>query len=225
MAEDADRDVRWSGGALFRLHPALVIGLGVGVSVWLVLQTGSFRADNFVIGWDVGVFAYLSISWYLMLTSSVQRMKRRASDIDIPDGQILLFSLVSAVASLSVIFLLLQSAHQSPGHPFSARPLETIGTLSLSWIFVHTLFTVHYAHTFYANEGSARGLKFPEDCNEPVYWDFLYFSFTIGVAAQTADVSVTSMPMRRLVLAHSILSFLFNTTILALAVNVGASLI
>lgn len=217
--------MRWSGGALFRLHPALMIGLGIGVTVWLVLRTGSFRADNFVIGWDVGVFAYLVISWYLMLSSSVERMKRRATDIDLPDGQILLFSLVSAVASLSVIFLLLQGVHQSSGDPFAARPIETIGTLTLSWIFVHTLFTVHYAHMFYANEGAARGLKFPEDCEEPVYWDFLYFSFTIGVAAQTADVSVTSMPMRRLVLAHSILSFLFNTTILALAVNVGASLI
>lgn len=225
MSDDPDRTARWSSGALFRLHPALIIALGVGVSVWLILQTGSFRADNFVIGWDVGVLAYLSISWYFMLTSSVARMKRRATDIDLPDSQILLFSLVAAIASLSVIFLLLQGAHQTPGHPFSARPIETIGTLALSWVFVHTLFTVHYAHTFYANEGFARGLRFPEDCEEPVYWDFLYFSFTIGVAAQTADVSVTSMAMRRLVLAHSILSFLFNTTILALAVNVGASLI
>ncbi|MBB4062981.1 DUF1345 domain-containing protein [Gellertiella hungarica] len=225
MADDGQRDVKWSGGALFRLHPALIIGLGVGVTAWLVLHTGSFSADNLVIGWDVGVFAYLVVSWYFMLTSTVARMKRRANDIDLPDSQILFFSLVSAVASLSVIFLLLQGVHQSPAHPFSARPIETVGTLVLSWIFVHTLFTVHYAHTFYANEGAARGLRFPEDCSEPVYWDFLYFSFTIGVAAQTADVSVTSMPMRRLVLAHSILSFLFNTTILALAVNVGASLI
>ncbi len=225
MVDDVQNDLRWSMRALLRLHPALTIAIGAGVAAWLILRSGSLSADNLVIGWDVGVFAYLCISWYLMLTSSVERMRRRATDIDLPDGQILLFSLVSAVASLSVIFLLLQGAHQSADHPFSARPLETVGTLALSWIFVHTLFTVHYAHTFYANEGAARGLRFPEECQEPVYWDFLYFSFTIGVAAQTADVSVTSMPMRRLVLAHSILSFLFNTTILALAVNVGASLI
>lgn len=69
------------------------------------------------------------------------------------------------------------------------------------------------------------GLKFPDNPQEPVFWDFLYFSFTIGVAAQTADVSVTSMPMRRLVLLHSAVSFFFNTTILALAVNVGASIV
>lgn len=225
MADEMEKDIRWSGRALLKLHPAIVIGVGVGVSAWLILRTGSQLADNLVIGWDVGVFAYLCVSWYLMLTSSVERMRKRANDIDLPDAQVLLFSLVSAIASLAVIFLLLQSAHEGGGTALTARPFETVGTLFLSWVFVHTLFTVHYAHGFYSNEGAARGLKFPEDCAEPVYWDFLYFSFTIGVAAQTADVAVTSMPMRRLVLAQSVLSFLFNTTILALAVNVGASLI
>ena len=226
MADDQNTgEAEWSLHALMRLHPAIIIGLVSGVAAWLILRTGEWRADNLVLGWDAGILVYLAISWYLMLSSGVERMRKRATDIDLPDSQILVFSLISAAASLTVIFLLLQSAHQSPDHPFSARPIETVGTLVLSWIFVHTLFTVHYAHTFYANEGAARGLKFPEDCNEPVYWDFLYFSFTIGVAAQTADISVTSMPMRRLVLAHSILSFLFNTTILALAVNVGANLI
>ncbi len=220
-----DTDIRWSGTALLRLHPAILFGLGAGITVWLVLKAGGWDLDDFILSWDAGVAVYIGVCWYFMLSRTADTIKRRANDIDLPDGQILFFSLVAAATSLTVIFLLLQNVHQSPDNPLSARPYEAVGTIVLSWVFVHTLFTTHYAHTFYSNEGPAQGLKFPEDCKEPVYWDFLYFSFTIGVAAQTADVSVTSMPMRRLVLAHSVLSFLFNTTILALAVNVGANLI
>lgn len=216
---------RWSGRALARLHPAILFGIAVGLVVAGFAGRGSWSADGLVLGWDAGVIVYLSISWYSMLSRTAATMRRRANDIDLPDSQILFFSLAAAAASFAVIFLLLQSVHQSQDHSLSTRPYEAVGTILLSWIFVHTLFTVHYAHMFYANEGTERGLRFPEECQEPVYWDFLYFSFTIGVAAQTADVAVTSMPMRRLVLAHSILSFIFNATILALAVNVGASLI
>lgn len=222
---DSKPDNRWSGRALLRLHPAILFGLAAGLVVGVLAGNGSWSADSLILGWDAGVVVYLAISWYFMLSRTATTIRRRANDIDLPDSQILFFSLAAAAASLTVIFLLLQSIHDSGDHPLSARPYEAVGTILLSWIFVHTLFTVHYAHTFYANEGADRGLRFPEDCREPVYWDFLYFSFTIGVAAQTADVAVTSMPMRRLVLAHSIMSFLFNTTILALAVNVGASLI
>jgi uncharacterized membrane protein len=84
---------------------------------------------------------------------------------------------------------------------------------------------VHYAHRYYGGEDTAEGLKFPDAVSEPIYWDFLYYSFTIGVASQTADVSTTTTTMRKLTLLHSVLSFLFNTTILALAINVGASLL
>lgn len=211
--------------ALVRLHPQMLVSMAVGVSVWAWLARISPGADHVVLGWDAGVVTYLAISWYFMLTSSVERLKKRADNIDLPDGPVLLFSIIAAAASFFVIYLLLQGVHQGGGNLATTRPLEAAATILLSWIFVHTLFTVHYAHNFYANEGPARGLKFPEDCPEPIYWDFLYFSFTIGVAAQTADVAVTSMPTRRLVLAHSILAFLFNTTIVALAVNVGANLI
>ena len=97
-------------------------------------------------------------------------------------------------------------------------------TILCSWFFVHTIWAVHYAHEFYGDEGERRGLDFPKE-DEPDYWDFLYFSFNMGAAAQTSDVAVLSRNMRRLVLAHTILAFLFNTMIFALAVNVGASLL
>jgi uncharacterized membrane protein len=86
------------------------------------------------------------------------------------------------------------------------------------------MFGLHYAHDYYAGEDDRRGLKFPGD-TAPDYWDFLYFSFNLGAAAQTSDVQIEAPRMRRFVLAHTIVSFLFNTGVLALAINVGASLV
>ena len=107
----------------------------------------------------------------------------------------------------------------------SEKVVGAVLTILISWVFLHTLFTIHYAHHFYGGADEESGLKFPDGIDEPGYWDFLYFSFTIGVAAQTADVAVSSTSMRKLTLLHAVLSFLFNTTILALAINVGASLL
>ena len=153
MDEDRQASNRWSGKALLRLHPAVVAAVGAGILAFLVLTSRAFKADNFVFGWDAGATVYLFTSWYFMLTSSVDRLKQRANDIDVPDSQLLFFSLVAAAASLSVIFLLLKGVHQTPPEPLSARPYEAVGTIFLSWVFVHTLFTVHYAHIFYANDG------------------------------------------------------------------------
>jgi len=94
-----------------------------------------------------------------------------------------------------------------------------------SWCLVATLFTFHYARTYYRSPTERRALRFPDDCASPDYWDFLYFSYTIAVAGQTSDISVMSRPMRKIVLAQSILSFLFNVAILGLSINIAASLV
>jgi uncharacterized membrane protein len=134
-------------------------------------------------------------------------------------------SILAALASIAGIALELHAAKGADASEALVRSLGAIATILISWAFLHTLFTVHYAHRFYGGEAKGEGLKFPEGNDEPIYWDFLYYSFTIGVASQTADVATTSVTMRKLTLLHSILSFLFNTTILALAINVGASLL
>jgi uncharacterized membrane protein len=94
-------------------------------------------------------------------------------------------------------------------------------TIALSWAFIHTIFALHYAHEFYAQTRGG-GLAFPGE-GEPDYWDFLYFSLVIGMTSQVSDVAVTAKPMRRIVAAHGVVSFVFNTTLLALAVNIAAS--
>ena len=93
------------------------------------------------------------------------------------------------------------------------------------WLLVGVLFCFHYAHMFYHASQDQRPLRFPDDERAPDYWDFLYFSFTIAVAAQTSDVAVTSRTMRRLVLGQSVLAFFFNLAILGLSINIAAGLL
>jgi uncharacterized membrane protein len=101
-----------------------------------------------------------------------------------------------------------------------------IASVLLGWLTLHTIAAFHYAHLYYAKAVSSRGqdaggLEFP-DTNEPTGWDFLYYSFVVGMTAQVSDVQVLATPMRRLTLAHSVVSFFYNTVILALAVNLAA---
>ena len=97
-------------------------------------------------------------------------------------------------------------------------------TIVLSWAFTHTMFALHYAHEYYdENRGRGGGMEFPGNEPEPDYWDFMYFAFTIGMCAQVSDVTVSSKSIRRTVLTHSIVSFLFNAALLALTVNIAST--
>jgi uncharacterized membrane protein len=98
-------------------------------------------------------------------------------------------------------------------------------TLFGSWCLIGTLFTFHYAHVFYMSPADNRALGFPDHLQNPDYWDFLYFAFTIAVAAQTSDVTVLSRSMRKTVLAQSVLSFAFNLAILGLSINIAAGIV
>ena len=97
-------------------------------------------------------------------------------------------------------------------------------TVVLSWLLAHTIFALHYAHGYFNDlaEDRAPGLAFPAEHDDPDYWDFLYFSFVVGMTAQVSDVQVLTQVWRRLVLAHGLLSFLFNTVVLALSINLLA---
>lgn len=208
-----------------RRHSAFSLSLLIAAIAAIFLVWHEPTAGRVLLVWDIAVLAYLGIVWYRMLTSSLTRLKKRAADLDLSDTVILVLSVAAAVASIAGIgFELVGSRSASlDGKLFGAG--FAMATVLLSWTFLHTLFTQHYAHRYYSDDGDRGGLRFPEDNPQPGYWDFLYFSFTVGVAAQTADVSVTSTFMRRMVFVHAVLSFLFNTTILALAINIGASLV
>ena len=216
---------RSRGLVLWRKHHVIVISVLAGLAVFLLLTSRDFNASNLLIAWDTTAVVFIVYSLYRMLTADPQRIRKRSADLDFSDGFLLFLSIAAALASIGGIALdLLGVKDASPEIAFY-RVMMAIVTILISWTFLHTLFTIHYAHRFYSIPGKGQGLKFAEPLEEPIYWDFLYFSFTIGVAAQTADIGISSVSMRKLALLHAILSFLFNTTILALAINVGASLI
>ena len=206
-------------------HQSLLLAPVFGAVVFVALTSRQATAENLLTSWNGTALFYLSLTWYRMIRSTVGSIKKRAADLDFSDFVLLLLASAAAIASIVGIGLELHQVKDAPADIALARAGTAFVTILISWLFLHTLFTVHYAHHFYSDRGGEGGLKFPEEPKEPVYWDFLYFSFTIGVAAQTADVEITSMPMRRFALLHAVLSFLFNTTILALAINVGASLL
>lgn len=206
-----------------RFHPRLLGAVLAGVIVFMFLPGDVRLNSRILIGWDAGVLVYLTIAARLAYRSTISQMQRRAQIEDEGAAIALILTLVAAVASLGAIAIELHGLHGDP-QGTSLRITVAGVTILCSWFFVHTIFAIHYAHEYYGNQGEQGGLTFPHK-GKPDYWDFLYFSFNLGAAAQTSDVVIVSKRMRRLALGHTILSFLFNTTVLALAVNVGASLI
>jgi uncharacterized membrane protein len=216
------------GSVLIRFvkgRPRLTIGWVLGIGGAALLQ-GSFRpVTRILLGWNIGVWSCLVLMAWLMMRSSAARVRAIAEREDPGATAVLVLMSLTAIASLAAIVLELAAVKNlSPG----ARLLHyafTGSTLLGSWLLVNTLFTFHYARMFYRSPADCRPLRFPGSAENPDYWDFLYFSFTIAVAAQTSDVSVMTRSMRKVVLAQSVLGFLFNVAIIGLSINVAAGLV
>lgn len=211
-----------------RARPRLIWSALAGVLVGLFLPQAfdSREVTRWLIGWNAGAWVYLALTAAMMGRSSRDDMRRRALEQDDGAVTILVLVVMAALASLGAIVAELGVARQEEG---LVRHLH-IGLAALtvvsSWAFTQVMFALHYAHEHHQDRGDGRagGLIFP-DTHEPDYLDFLYVSVVIGTSAQTGDVSFGSAAMRRVGLVHCLLSFAFNTTLLALMVNVGANLI
>jgi len=154
----------------------------------------------------------------MMWRSDVAGIRGRATVEDEGRLAILVLTALAGLASLGAIFAVLASP-AGGGRP-ALRVAHAALTILLSWAFIHTIFALHYAHEFY--DVTAGGLAFPSGAGDPDYWDFVYFSFVIGMTSQVSDVAVTSKEVRRIVTAHGVLSFVFNAALLALTVNLAA---
>lgn len=200
-----------------RLHWTLLALLATTASA-LAWPTGASWPARLVIGWDVGVLFFLTASlWRVLNAHSPADIRSRASALDQAGPAILPLALAAATASIIVVLM----ESQWPGNGDLATTL-TLATVALSWLFIHVIFAFHYAHAFYAGEGDADrgGLAFPGG-EPPDYWDFLHFSLIIGVACQTADIAIIDKRLRRISTIQSVTAFVFNTVILALAVNLA----
>ena len=178
-----------------------------------------------IIGWNVGVGLYLLLAAHMMFWSSNETMRRRALSQD--EGRFLILALVimASVMSLGAIVAELAVVKDLHGSLRYSHIALTLFTLLSSWAFTQVIFAVHYAHDYYLSEASGQpgGLDFPGE-QAPDYADFLYFSCVIGTSGQTADVSFTRRAMRRTGLVHCVLAFIFNTTLLALTINIASGL-
>jgi uncharacterized membrane protein len=202
-------------------RPRIFISMVCGVAAFLLLP-GSLRlVTRLLISWDSFAALYLVLVYAMMLRSGLKRIRRNAALQD--DGRflILLVTGFGAFASLAAIIFELGASQRSPPQ----LGLATL-TIALSWAAVHTAFALHYAHDYYRG-AKPGGLQFPSgDTHEHAdYWDFAYFSFVIGMTAQVSDVGITDKSIRRTVTVHGIISFFFNTALLALMVNIAASAI
>ncbi|MBR8833037.1 MAG: DUF1345 domain-containing protein [Stigonema ocellatum SAG 48.90 = DSM 106950] len=211
-------------------RPRLVISVGLAVLVSALLPSWLHWASRILCTWNSGVDCFLGLTWWVMVRATPEKM-RRFADREYA-GRLAIFTLVIAAACASVLAIGFLLSDNKKGQPTSVLALHvTLAVMTIigSWLLVHTMFALQYAHNYYQGKGSNReelagGLDFPED-TEPDYWDFLYFSFVIGMTSQVSDIQTTSRYMRRLALVHGILSFFFNTTILAMSINIIAALI
>jgi uncharacterized membrane protein len=207
-----------------RARPRLFISALIGLVVIALCPSDWRIATRLLVGWDVAIALYLALALRMMAVSEVRHIRLRAKLQDEGQFTILALTAIAALASLGAIVALLgmsEANNRSPSHL-----LLGIVTILLSWTFTHIMFALHYAHEFYEqNGGKGGGLMFPGDLREPDYWDFVYFSFVVGMTSQVSDVMITCRPIRHTVLAHGIISFVFNVTLLALTVNIAASAI
>lgn len=202
-------------------RPRTFFAVAIGFVTFFLLPDSLRLVTRLLIGWDSFVALYLLLVYTMVLRSGLVHIRRNAVLQD--DGRflILLLTALGAFASLAAIVSELGAAHRNPPELVFAT-----STIALSWAAVHTAFALHYAHEFYRGQKPG-GLDFPKghEDEDPDYWDFVYFSFVIGMTAQVSDVGVTDRVIRRTATAHGIISFVFNTALVALMVNIAASAI
>lgn len=212
---------------LFLARPRLFICALIGVATIFLLPTALAQQPitRMIIGWNVGAVLYLLLAAKMMFWSSHERMRKRALQQD--EGRLIILGLVviAALMSIGAIVAELAVVKEMHGSLRYAHIALAVLTILSSWAFTQLMFALHYAHDYYAAEarGNAGGLEFPGG-HAPDYGDFLYFACVIGTSGQTADVSFSCRAMRRIGTVHCVLAFFFNTTLLALTINIASGL-
>ncbi|HEY2677866.1 MAG TPA: DUF1345 domain-containing protein [Steroidobacteraceae bacterium] len=209
---------------LFLYHPRLWTGLVVGSAVFFFLPDGWGMLGRVLVCWNIGVILFLLLVIIWMISQTAAQICTRYVEEDESAPLILVAVTIAAMLSLAAIIEPLATMKQVSGPVRAAHFALAAITLVNSWVLVPIMFTTHYADLFYSAKEDDRPLHFP-NTPMPVFWDFAYFSFTIAAACQTADVSTRHAGVRKVVIAQTLISFLFNASILGFAINVTAGLI
>jgi uncharacterized membrane protein len=212
----------------------LMVSLGVTAIVFFFIWQKVSVPASIMISWGSCASTIILLDWIIILTAHPREIRRIAKLEDSSRIMVLLFVIAASCVSLfSIIFLLKTVSKDAHNDVHSLHLiLMSIGSVVVSWWMLHTVFTMSYAHMYYTNtpqtddpkDAVVGGLQFPEE-TEPDYLDFVYFSFVIGMTFQVSDVEIAARRIRRLALLHALISFAFNTAIVALSINVISGLV
>ncbi len=227
---DQASDAHFSRPFAIRLllaRPRLFSSIAIGVATALLLPESVAQqvVTRAIIGWNVCAVLYLVLAMKMMFWSSHERMRTRALQHDEGSTVVLLLVITAALMCIGAIVAELAVVKDLKGTIRYAHIALAALTIASSWAFTQTMFALHYAHDYYVSaiHGEHGGLDFPGG-HPPDYGDFLYFASVIGTSGQTADVSFSSRKMRRTGTVHCVLAFFFNTTLVALTINIASGL-
>jgi uncharacterized membrane protein len=213
-------------------HQRLYWAISITLLTWLMTSSQDWDL-TFIFSWLAFSATVLAFNWISFFTIHPQELHKKARLQDNSRFMIFIFIIIASVLSLFTIIVLVISTKEKHSLALIYHILLTIASVICSWFLVHTIFTLRYAHLYYTPikdvKGSsdityAEGLDFPKEA-EPDYLDFCYFSFGVGTTFQVSDISVTSSKIRRLILVHSLISFAYNTVIVALSINILSGLV
>jgi uncharacterized membrane protein len=212
------------------LHPInrSLISIGLTAMVYILISNLSITPlIRIMLLWDVFALTFTATCWIVFVTRSVADIRQYARQDDGSRTFVFVFILLASFFSMLLVLLLMLSKEASQASMFLYIPVAVAGIL-FSWMMVHTMYTMHYAHMYYDDDEQdknkhAEGLEFPNE-EHPDYIDFAYFAFVIGMTFQVSDVEITSRKIRRVVLLHGLLAFGLNTFVVALAINFIAGL-
>lgn len=233
-SQDTSRSGRWPRAfRAFAVRPRLSVSLAIGAVVWAACVWGGWGlswSSCAILGWDAVCAAFLLLAGPMLVGKDAAGISAQAATQDEGQGVILGLVIIATAASLAAVGAELSLARSADGVERAVRITLAATTVAASWAMMQLIFALHYAHEFYAPRPSsetpnavAGGLDFPGE-EDPDYWDFVHFSVVIGVACQTADVAFTSKALRRTGTLHGVAAFVFNTIVVALTINLIASL-
>ena len=205
-------------------HVRLLSSIGTAVVLFFLLPHHLVWLTRVLVSWNVGVLLFLTLIGKMMFSMNASQMSEKFEEEDEAAALILVIGIVGAIMAMASIVAFLSGLNEIAPSEKPVHIALAVITVITTWVLIPTMFTSHYADMFYSTKPKERPLNFP-DTGEPVFWDFAYFSFTISAACQTADVSTAQGTIRKVVIAHSVLSFFFNASILGFAINVTAGLI
>jgi uncharacterized membrane protein len=209
-----------------RARPRLALSILSGVLLGLLLPAPLIPhvVTRTLIAWNIAALAYLALALHMMAGATHAHIRSRACSQDEGRYTVLLLVITSSVFALFAVAVELAAAKEAHGALKTGHAALAGLTVFSTWCVNQTMFALHYAHDYYTSKGEHRGLCFP-GTEQPDYFDFLYAAAIIGTSGQTADVSFDSAQSRRVGLAHSVLSFFFNTIVLAFTINLAAGMI